>query len=111
MRLLASSLLPLLVLAACSAEESPAPLAGSEDWLLTSAVPIRSLEAGVGHADLMPLKSMIGSSRIVAMGEIVHRAHELLTFRNRLFQFLVEEMDFRVIAMETGFTVVASGLK
>lgn len=97
------SLLPLLLLAACTAKESDAPGADDEDWLRSVVVPIDAVEAGVGHADLMALKPIIGSSRIVAMGEIVHRAHELLAFRNRLFQFLVEEMGFRVIAMETGF--------
>jgi erythromycin esterase len=103
MRIVAFSLLPVLVVAACATEEAPAPGAGEDDWLRSSVIPIAAVEPANEHADLMPLEPLIGTSRVVAMGEIVHRAHELLAFRNRLFQFLVEEMGFRVIAMETGF--------
>jgi Erythromycin esterase len=40
---------------------------------------------------------------IVALGE-THGTHELLRLRNRLFQYLVEELDFTAIAVETGVT-------
>lgn len=51
--------------------------------------------------DLSPLKGMIGSAKVVALGESSHGVHEFLEFRNRLFQYLVEEMGFTAIAFET----------
>src|SRR5689334_8514484 len=34
----------------------------------------------------------------------MHGAHEPLAFRNRLFRFLVEHMEFTAVALESGFT-------
>ena len=44
------------------------------------------------------------SARVVALGEPLHGAHEPVALRNRLFEFLVEKLDFTAIAVETGFT-------
>jgi erythromycin esterase len=56
------------------------------------------------NGDLAPLKSAIGNARVVALGENSHLVHELLQFRNRLFEFLVQQMGFTAIALETGFS-------
>lgn len=45
---------------------------------------------------------MIGSARVVALSEGVHGAAEPLEFRNRMLQFLVREMGFTAIAIESG---------
>ena len=37
-------------------------------------------------------------------GEAMHDTHEHLAFRNRLFEFLVEQMGFTAIAVETGYS-------
>lgn len=54
--------------------------------------------------DLQPFKSLIGQRRMVVLGESTHGAHEPLALRNQLFQFLVQELGFTAIALETGFT-------
>ena len=41
-------------------------------------------------------------SRVVALGEPAHGAHEPLAFRNCLFRYLVEQQGFTAIALETG---------
>jgi erythromycin esterase len=51
---------------------------------------------------LRRLKPIIGAARVVALGEPAHGAHEPLAFRNRLFRYLVEELDFTAIAIESG---------
>jgi erythromycin esterase len=48
----------------------------------------------------MALKDIIGTARIVALGEATHGSHEFFQMKHRLFEFLVEEMDFTVFAME-----------
>jgi erythromycin esterase len=45
---------------------------------------------------------MIGEARIVALGEALHGFSEPLQLRNGLLQYLVEEMDFTAIALESG---------
>ena len=77
---------------------------GFAKWAATHAVPITTVEATSNDSDLLPLKSAIGTARIVALGEPAHGAHEPLEFRNRLFRFLVERMGFTAIAIESGFT-------
>jgi erythromycin esterase len=70
-------------------------------WATKSLHPLAS---NSGRLDLAPLKQMIGSARIVALSEAVHAGAEPLLFRNRLLEFLVEEMGFTAIAIESGFT-------
>lgn len=47
---------------------------------------------------------MIGKARVVALGEPMHGAHEPMAFRNRLIRFVVEQMGFTAVALESGFT-------
>jgi erythromycin esterase len=72
-------------------------------WAKEHASPILGVEVGRQAGDLKSLKSAIGKARVVALGENAHGVHELLEFRNRLFEFLVQEMGFTAIAVETGF--------
>ena len=52
---------------------------------------------------------IIGTARVVALGGLMHGAHEPVAFRpvafrNWLFRFLVERMGFTAIAFGSGFT-------
>src|SRR4051812_3685503 len=73
-------------------------------WAAAHAVPLSTVDSTLSDSELLPLRSAIGSARIVALGEAIHGAHEPLAFRNRLFRFLVERMGFTAIALESGFT-------
>ncbi|MEO8088846.1 MAG: erythromycin esterase family protein [Gemmatimonadales bacterium] len=73
-----------------------------EHWAATHAAPIRTVEPGDDTGDLRRLGPVIGSARAVALGEPAHGAHEPLAFRNRLFRYLVEELGFTAIAIESG---------
>jgi erythromycin esterase len=48
------------------------------------------------------MRQIIGSARIVGLSEGQHAAAEPLEFRNRLFKYLVENLGFNVIAIESG---------
>jgi len=54
--------------------------------------------------DCGPVREMIGGARLVAFSEAMHLARETLAFRNRLFRYLVEELGFTAIAIESGLT-------
>jgi erythromycin esterase len=73
-------------------------------WAAAHALPVTTLDSAGKDPDLLPLRSVIGAARVVAFGEPTHGAHEPLAFRNRLFRFLVEQMGFTAIALESGFT-------
>lgn len=61
--------------------------------------------AGVGptlpYTDLEPLRAIIGSSSVVALGESTHTSHGYYQAKARLIRFMVEEMGFRTLAFET----------
>ena len=63
-------------------------------WLRQHAIPLKTVEAGCGFDDLQPLKPVIGSARIVALGEATHGTREFFQLKHRLLEFLVTEMDF-----------------
>jgi erythromycin esterase len=75
-----------------------------EKWASARAIPLRTVEADGDMKDLLPLKSVVGGARVVAIGEPNHGTHEPLALRNRLIRFLVEQMGFTAVALETGFT-------
>lgn len=81
---------------------------GEEDafstWAAAHAVTLATVEPAEDFSDLLPLKSVVGTARVVALGETTHGAHEPLAFRNRLIRLLVEQIGFTAIALESGFT-------
>ena len=71
-------------------------------WAGRTLAPISSDGIDAPTADLQPLNAIIGDARIVSLSEAAHGAAEPLDFRNRLFKFLVEELGFTTIAIESG---------
>lgn len=71
--------------------------------LKENLIPLKTTEAEDDFEDLMPLKEILKDKRIVAMGEATHGTAEFFQMKHRMFKFLVEEMGYRVFAMETGF--------
>lgn len=84
------------------------PTASSEAfvaWARSHAIPLKSDDpAGSLRQtdDMAQVRNIVGTARIVALGEPAHGAHEPLAFRNRLFQYLVENLQFTAIALESG---------
>ena len=104
---LVASATPVTTFAALAAAAPGSP-AHSVDRAFTSWAAANlhevSLTSRTNWADLEPLRRMIGDARVVSLGEGLHGSAEPLEFRNRLFQFLVERMDFTAIALESGLT-------
>ncbi len=96
---LAGSWVALMAQPAASQEAADAFVA----WAREHAIPIATIEPGRGFEDLQPLKDLVGSARVVGLGESVHAAHEFYRVRHRLLEFFVEELGFTAFAMETGF--------
>ena len=72
-------------------------------WLRSQAIPLRSITAGSGFDDLMPLKDTLRGVRVVGLGEATHGTREFFQVRHRLLEFLVKEMGFTVVAVEGSY--------
>ena len=69
----------------------------------TAAIPLVTVEAGHGFRDMEPLRKVVGSARIVALGEATHGTREFFQFKHRMLEFLVSEMGFTVFAIEANW--------
>lgn len=73
------------------------------DWARTHSFFLQNTEPEIGDSDLNPFVKLIKTAGVVALGEPAHGFHEPLSFRNRMFRFLVKKLDFTTIALETDF--------
>jgi erythromycin esterase len=71
--------------------------------LRDQAIPLRSVTAGSGFEDLMPLKEILRDVRVVGLGESTHGTREFFQFRHRMLEFLVREMGYTVVAVEGSY--------
>ncbi len=72
-------------------------------WIRKNAIPLRTVQAESGFEDMRPLRSTIGSARLVALGEATHGTKEFFQLKHRMFEFLVEEMGFTVFGIEANW--------
>lgn len=87
-------------LEAYAASTTPAEVTA---WLSQQAIPLNTVEAGNGFADMQALKEKIGDARVVAMGESSHGQREIFQAKHRFFEFLVEEMGFTIFGLEAAW--------
>ena len=88
----------LIVLAACAAR----PVSPVTGWLATHAVTLDHVEPGGRLDDMAPLAGMIGSARVVGLGEATHGTHEFFTLKHRLLEYAVTRLGFTVFGIEAG---------
>ncbi len=82
---------------------SPPPPFSPQPWLNANTAPVRSISFDdTDFSDLEPLRTAIGDSRFVLLGE--QSSYDGTTFqaKSRLVRFLHEEMDFDVLVFESG---------
>ncbi len=71
--------------------------------LKNKAIPLKTTKAGNGFEDLNILQEILKDKKIVAMGEATHGTKEFFEMKHRMFEFLVEKMDYRIFAIEAEF--------
>ncbi len=71
-----------------------------EQWIRANAIPLTTVEAGHGFADMQPLKKIIGNARIVALGEATHGSREFFQMKHRMVEFLASQMGFTIFSIE-----------
>lgn len=85
-----------------AADERDSGATPLREWVRSSLHPLDGVGMNAPFEDLQPLRDLIGDRPVVAFGEGLHGAAEPLEFRNRLFRFLVEQLGFTAIAIESG---------
>ena len=63
------------------------------------AAPLATAEAGHTFYDLTPFGNAIGDARVVALGGATEGTREFLQMKHRLFEYLVKEKGFTVLAV------------
>jgi erythromycin esterase len=71
-------------------------------WIADNEIPLATVEARHGFADLAPLAATIGDARVVALGEATHGTREFFQLKHRLLEYLVEVHGFTVFGFEAG---------
>lgn len=76
-------------------------------WINRRSRRLRGIDPSLPQGDLSPLCRLVGSARIVGLGEASHSTHDLFVLKHRVARYLVERLGFRTIAWEE---VWASGV-
>lgn len=56
------------------------------------------------NTDLVFLKEVLSGKAVIALGESTHGTKEMFTMKHRVVKYLVEEMNYRVFAIEANFS-------
>lgn len=75
--------------------------AAQNTWLKQNTKEIKSLTSE-DYSDLAFLKPLLKDKTVVSLGENFHRVAEYSDVKTRLIKYLHEELDFDVIAFESG---------
>jgi erythromycin esterase-like protein len=84
-------------------KSSKPALTGSQaavEWIRSNAIPLQTVEAGHGFADMAALKNVVGDARIVALGEATHGTREFFQFKHRMVEFLATQKGFTIFSIE-----------
>lgn len=106
----------LLLGAGCAARSEPprpegvqvrARQPGSDSAVLAelkrSLTPLATVEPGRPYTDLTAFGEAAGNARLVSLGEPSHGSREIFQMKHRLFEYLVREKGFTVIATEANW--------
>lgn len=72
--------------------------------LREAGTPLETVDPTAPLDDLEPLRGTLADATVVGLGEASHGTREFFRFKHRLFRFLVEELDYRLFALEEDFT-------
>ncbi|KPK84747.1 MAG: hypothetical protein AMS27_09080 [Bacteroides sp. SM23_62_1] len=96
-------ILCLILYPSCQEIEDDLPDNEHKTWLQQHVVVINSADPDIPENNFSLLAEKIGDARIVGLGEANHGTTEFWGIRQKISEYLIEEMGFRGILMEAGF--------
>lgn len=87
-------LLPLLLVPMCR------PPSDDLAELRRAIIPLGPTQPSGSTKEFLPLIPLLKGVRIVGMGESTHGQREVFQMKHRMFRFLVEKLEFTVLALE-----------
>lgn len=79
--------------------QTPAEITRLNQQLL----PLTAVRASSGFTDLAPLATVVGSARVVGLGECTHGTREVFQLKHRLLEYLVTQQGFTTLALEVDY--------
>lgn len=73
---------------------------GGREWIRNGLVRLETAEARRGIADLEAVQKMVGSARVVALGEATHGTREFFQLKHRMLELMASEGGSIVFAIE-----------
>lgn len=73
------------------------------EWIRSAAIPLATVEPRQGYNDLEALRPIIGTARIVSLGEATHGTREFFKLKHRILEFCVAELGFTMFGIEASF--------
>lgn len=70
------------------------------NWLKKNITTFKTADPKTSNEDLCFLKDIVGSARIVSLGEGTHGTSEFFKMKHRITKYLAEEMGFTIFAIE-----------
>ena len=74
------------------------------EWIKNNFIHLSTNSGEDSFEDLKDLPDIIGNARVIALGENSHFIKEFCELRHRIIRFLIEKCDFKIHAMEFGFS-------
>lgn len=69
-------------------------------WIKAHSINIEAVDPERDQADLSKISDLVGSAKLVGLGEATHGSKEFFQIKHRLIRFLVEKMGFDTVVME-----------
>jgi len=103
--MLTSSALAALCVVVPLHSVAQAPVANPDEqaavtWVRQNAIPLKTVEAANGFADMEPLDKVVGDARIVALGEATHGTRDFFQLKHRMVEYLATRKGFTIFSIE-----------
>jgi erythromycin esterase len=73
-------------------------------WARSNAIVLGSVDRPYADTAYAFVRPLVGTARILALGETIHGGHEPLQFRNQVIKYAVTRLGFTAVALESGLT-------
>src|SRR5690349_13996770 len=92
----------LVVVSACANDE-PVPLPAPPLEIVPGVHVLDGISPTLPYSDLQPFQAIVGDATVVALGESTHTSAGYYQAKSRLIRYMVEELGFRVVFLESSW--------